>query len=345
MATDTTPRVTAEPPPSDRRRSSRPLARFLLSRLLQMLVTLAVLIPLTFLLFRAVPGDPAAAVVGPDMDPAVADQLREQYGLDQPLPQQFLSYCLALLQGDLGTSFQYKVPVVDVLADRLVNSAVLVVPAVLLAVAIGVALGAFAATSSRRFDEGVRTSAFVIKASPIFWVSTLALTLFGLTLGWVPSLGMFSPGEGGDGLTRFLSLDFLHHLALPLTILVLYYLVEPTLTMRTSMKEVLDQEFIELGRAQGLPRRRIVYRHGARNAALPVVTLAPALVDNIIGGQVIVETVFSWPGMGRGVVEAVNNYDYPMMQGIFLLTAVTVIVVNAVIDIAYAYLDPRVRLA
>lgn len=345
MATDTTPRTTADPPAAERRGGGRPLARFLLSRLLQMLVTLAVLVPLTFLLFRAVPGDPADAVVGPDMDPAVADRLREQYGLDQPLPQQFLSYCQALLRGDLGLSFQYKVPVVDVLGDRLVNTAVLVVPAVLLAVVLGVGLGAFAATSSRRFDEGVRTTAFVIKASPIFWVSTLALTLFGLTLGWAPSLGMFSPGEGGDGAARFLSLDFLHHLALPLTILVLYYLVEPTLTMRTSMKEVLDQEFIELGRAQGLPRRRIVYRHGARNAALPVVTLAPALVDNIIGGQVIVETVFSWPGMGRGVVEAVNNYDYPMMQGIFLLTAVTVILVNAVIDVAYAYLDPRVRLA
>jgi peptide/nickel transport system permease protein len=219
-----------------------------------------------------------------------------------------------------------------------------VVPAILLAVLIGVGLGAFSATSHPRFDGFVGTSAFVIKSAPIFWVSTLALLLFAFTWQLVPSIGMVSPWGDADGFSRFLSLDFLHHLVLPLSILVLYYLVEPMLTMPASMKEVLGQEFIQMGRAQGLSRRSIVYLHGARNATLPVVTLAPALADNVIGGQVIVETVFSWPGMGRAVVEAVNNFDYPMMQGIFLITAVTVVVVNTVIDVAYAYLDPRVRL-
>lgn len=347
MATATTVRSSATPPrPSSRQTGPRagPLLRFAFGRVCQMLITLAVIVPLTFLLFRAVPGDPATVVVGPDLDPAVAEQLRERYGLDDPLPQQFLSYCLALLKGDLGMSFQYKMPVQDVLAERLLNTAVLVVPAVVLAVLIGTLLGAFTATTGRRFDDGVRTSAFIVKASPIFWVSTLALLVFSFTLGWVPSIGMLSPGQGGDGLGRFLSLDFMHHLVLPLSILVMYYLVEPLLTMRTSMKEVLDQEFIDLGKAQGLSRMRVIYRHGARNATLPVVTLAPALIDNVIGGQIIIETVFSWPGMGRAVVEAVNNFDYPMMQGIFLLTAVTVILINAIIDVLYAYLDPRVRL-
>lgn len=327
------------------RRGLGPLLRFVLNRLLQMAVTLAILVPMTFVLFRAVPGDAASAVIGPDVDPAVADQLRERYGLDEPLPQQFLSYVQALLHGDLGTSFQYKMPVTELIGERLLNTAVLVVPALLLAAVIGVGLGAFSATSRPRFDKAVGTSALVIKSAPIFWVSTLALLLFAFTWKVVPSIGMVSPGQDADGFSRFLSADFLHHLVLPLSILVLYYLIEPMLTMRASMKEVLGQDFIEMGRAQGLRRRSIIFRHGARNATLPVVTLAPALADNIIGGQVIVETVFSWPGMGRAIVEAVNNFDYPMMQGIFLVTAVTVIVVNTLIDILYAYLDPRVSLA
>ncbi|TCN40756.1 peptide/nickel transport system permease protein [Kribbella orskensis] len=331
------------PGPGQLPRNLWPLFRFGFVRIGQSVLTLAVLVPATFLLFRAVPGDPAAAVIGPDVDPAVAEQLRQRYGLDDPLPMQFQSYCQALLHGDLGMSFQYKVPVTDVLGEALINTAVLVVPAIILAVLIGVWLGAFAATSRPRVDGGLRTSAFVVKASPVFWVSTLALMLFGLILGLVPSIGMFSPGRADGG--TFWSWDFLHHLLLPLSILVMYYLVEPMLTMRTAMNDVLGQEFIAHGKAQGLAASRIIYRHGARNAMLPVVTLAPTLVDNVIGGQVIVETVFSWPGMGRAVVEAVNNFDYPVMQGVFLLTAVTVVAVNATVDVMYAYLDPRVRLA
>jgi peptide/nickel transport system permease protein len=333
------------PPRPRQRGEARPLLRFVVNRLMQMALTLAVLVPLTFFLFRAVPGDAASAVIGPDVDPAVAEQLRERYGLDESVPQQFLSYVQALLHGDLGTSFQYQLPVTDLIGERLLNTAVLVVPAILLAALIGVGLGALSATSRSRVDRFVGTSALVVKSAPIFWVSTLALLLFAFTWKIVPSIGMASPGQDADGLARFLSTDFLHHLVLPLSILVLYYVIEPMLTMRASMKEVLGQDFIEMGKAQGLRRRSIIFRHGARNATLPVVTLAPALADNIIGGQVIVETVFSWPGMGRAVVEAVNNFDYPMMQGIFLVTAVTVIIVNTLIDILYAYLDPRVSLA
>lgn len=346
--TTTVPAPPARPQQDPDRRRSRlrpgPLLRFVLRRLFQVAITLVFLVPLTFFLFRAVPGDPATAIVGPDVDPAVAEQLRERYGLDESLWQQFWSYVSALAHGDLGTSFQYKVPVTDLLADRLLYTMALVVPALILAVVAGVALGAIAASSRPRVDDTLRTGVFAIKAAPIFWVSTLALILFSFKLEWVPSIGMFGAGSDG-GFGRFFTLDFLHHLILPMSILVLYYLVEPMLTMRTTMKDVLSQEFITHEKAQGLRRSRILYRHGARNAALPVVSLAPTLVDNVIGGQIIVETVFSWPGMGRAVVDAVHNYDYPMMQGIFLLTAVAVVLINAAIDVIYAYLDPRVRLS
>ena len=327
-------------------RSSAPLLRFLLGRLVQMGVTLAVLLPAIFLLFRLVPGDPATAVVGPDVDPSVAAGLRAQYGLDQPLWEQFQRWLIQLAHGDLGLSFQYQTPVTELLGERLLNTMVLVVPALVIGVVLGTLLGAVSAASGPKFDHAVRTSAYFIKASPSFWIAILALLLFSFKLGWVPSIGMESQDSAGEtGLGRFLTLDFLHHLILPLSILAVYYLVEPALTMRAAMKEVLDKEFIALGRAQGLSKRRVIFRHGARNGLLPVVSLAPVLLDTIIGGQIITETVFSWPGMGRAIVEAVDNFDYPMMQGIFLLMAVTVVVVNAVVDVLYAYLDPRVRLS
>lgn len=325
------------------------LLRFSLQRVLQMVATIVVIVPLTFMLFRAVPGDPSAAVVGPDLDPSVAATLRERYGVDQPLAVQFTRYVANVARGDLGVSFQYKQPVSDILLDKLFNTVLLVVPAIVLALVLGSLLGAVAAATSRRrfLDAALRNGAFVAKASPIFWTATLALLLFSYRLNWVPSIGMTTPGAGtGDsGLALFALPDFWWHLALPLVVMTVYFMPEPLLTMRTAMADVLHEDFIALGRAQGLSPARIIYRHAARNALLPVVTLMPALTGVIIGGQVIVETIFSWPGMGRAIVDAVNNFDYPMMQGVFLLTAVMAVVVNGVIDVLYAYLDPRVRLA
>ncbi|MCW2879651.1 MAG: Oligopeptide transport system permease protein OppB [Sphaerisporangium sp.] len=325
------------------------LLRFSMRRVGRMVATIVILVPLTFMLFRAVPGDPSAAVVGPDLDPSIAALLRERYGVDQPIGVQFIRYVANLARGDLGISFHYKQSVGDILLNKLFNTAVLAVPAIVLALVLGSALGAVAAATSRRgvTDAVLRNGAFVGRATPIFWTATLALLLFSYRLNWVPSIGMTTPGKGvvNAGLGMFASPDFWWHLALPLLVMTLYFMPEPLLTMRTSMADVLREDFIALGRAQGLSPARIIYRHAARNALLPVVTLMPALTGTIIGGQVIVETIFSWPGMGRAIVDAVNNFDYPMMQGVFLLTAVMAVVVNGVIDVLYAYLDPRVRLA
>ncbi|WP_026257294.1 ABC transporter permease [Actinopolymorpha alba] len=323
------------------------LARYALSRLALMAATIAVLVPLTFLLFRAVPGDPSAAVIGPNLDPAVQGVLRERYGVDEPLAIQLVKYLGRLAHGDLGMSFQYKRPVSEILAGKLFNTGVLVVPAIVLALLLGTAIGALTAASRRSLlDRVVRNAAFTVKASPIFWTASLAVLLFSLRLDWLPSVGMRTPGQGdaGSGLAAIWSTDFLWHLALPLAIMTLFFMPEPLLTMRTAMKENLHEDFIELAQAQGLRRRRVIYWHAARNALLPVVTLMPALTGVLIGGQVIVETVFSWPGMGREIVNAVNTYDYPMMQGVFLLTGLLAVTVNTVVDILYAYLDPRVRL-
>jgi ABC-type dipeptide/oligopeptide/nickel transport system permease component len=280
------------------------------------------------------------------VDPSVADSLREKYGLNESLGTQFLSWSWQVLQGDLGVSFQYGVPVTDLLANRLINTAVLVLPALVLGVGVGILAGALSAARGGRVDRIVRTTAYATKASPSFWVATMALLLFSYKLGWFPSIGMVSQSQTLEvGLTRFLTIDFLHHLVLPMLILAVYYSVEPLLTMRSAMTEILQQEFIELGHAQGLRRSRVILHHAARNGLLPVVSLAPVLIETVIGGQIITETVFSWPGMGRAVVEAVDNFDYPVMQGAFLLMAVSVVVVNTLVDVLYAYLDPRVRLS
>lgn len=326
-------------------RVNRDVVRFIAMRLGRMVVTIAMIIPLTFLLFRAVPGDPASAVIGPDIDPSVAESLRERFSLDEPLPEQLTSYIAQVATGDLGYSFQYSMPVTDVIADRLVNTAVLVGPALALASLLGVLGGAAAGLRQRsRLDTLIRSSGYLIKSAPAFWVATMAVGVLGYSLGWVPTVGMHHPGAlaaDASMWSRFASLDFLAHLALPLAILSLHYTVEPLLTMRVSMIGTLHEEYMSTFRAMGLPRSNI-RKHAIHNAILPVVTLAPSAMDNIIGGSIIIETVFSWPGMGRGIIDAVNSFDYPMMQGIFLLTAIVVVVGNAVVDIAYGYLDPRV---
>ncbi|WP_375002923.1 ABC transporter permease [Aeromicrobium sp. CTD01-1L150] len=319
-----------------------PLLRFVLARMGQALVMLALLLPAVFLLFRLAPGDPADAVVGPDVDPAIADRLREDYGLDEPLWRQFLIWISGVFRGDLGQSFQYQAPVSELVGERLLNTLALVLPACLLAVTAGIVIGAFAGAARPSVDRAVMYGAYAIKSSPAFWVGTLAVILFSYRLGWFPSIGT---GTTGSGVTQFFSLSFLHHMILPMLILAMFIMVEPLLTTRSGMKEVAHSDFIVLARAQGVSNRSIVLTHGVRNSLLPVVSLAPLMIEALIGGQIIMETIFSWPGMGRAIVAAVANADYPMMQAVFLITAGAVIVTNMCVDIAYAYLDPRVRIS
>nr|WP_281352395.1 ABC transporter permease [Phytoactinopolyspora alkaliphila] len=208
---------------------------------------------------------------------------------------------------------------------------------------LGVLAGAF---WGRPLDAVITRFALLVRAAPLFWVATLVLLLFSYTLGWFPSGGMFDPGSGaGESFTaRVLSLEFLRRLVLPLGVTVLLIMVWPLLTMRTAMLDVMKQDFMQVLEAAGMSRTRILFRHGARNALLPVVSLMPSMIGFLVGGQVVVETVFSWPGMGRELVASVDAFDYPVLQGGFLLTATVVIVVGVLADIAYAYLDPRVRL-
>lgn len=324
-----------------------PLLSYVLKRLGFMVATVLGVVTLTFFLIRAA-GSPDQVMIGPDLDASVQQTLRESYGLDQPVAVQYLTFLRNSVTGDLGMSFQYRAPVTDVLGEKLQNTLLLLLPALLLGGAIGIALGVLAgAYRGRLVDTVITRFALLLRAAPLFWVATLVLIAFSYTLGWFPSGGMTDPSVGsGAGLAdRVLSWEFLHRLALPLGVTVSLIMIWPLLTMRTAMLDVMRQDFVRVLEATGMSRPRILYRHAARNALLPVVSLLPSMIGFLIGGQVVVENVFSWPGMGREMVASVDAFDYPVLQGAFLLTATVVIVVGVLADIAYAYLDPRVRLA
>jgi peptide/nickel transport system permease protein len=319
---------------------------FIVKRLLLMILTLFVLMTLTFILFRIAPGDPVGSMVSVSLNPGARESLMRSFGLDKPLYIQYLLYVKNLLRGDMGQSFYYRLPVAEVLRPKLVNTVLLVGPATILALVLGVLIGALtAARRAGRLDLSATVFSLAIKAMPPFWTGMIALVVFSYTLNWFPSAGLRSPGHAADSMPeKFLNPDFLHHLALPMTILTVHFLAQPLLTMRNSMLDVHGEDFIDMARAKGIGERHVVYRHWIRNALLPVASIIPVMIGAVVGGQVLVETVFSWPGLGREMVTAVNGSDYPVAQASFLMIGAVTIGMNFVADIAYAILDPRVRL-
>lgn len=323
------------------------MKRYLVRRIIQMILTVFALITVCFVLFRLIPGDPAAMVVGPALDPESQEVLHKQFGLDKPVHVQYYLYMTNLFKGDLGLSFVYRIPVMRLIWTYLINTILLMGTAMLCVFVFGVIIGTLLAWKRGSMSDTLGiVLTFIFRSLPIFWVGMVLLSIFSYKLGWFPMGRMHSPGfEASTLFEKFLNLDFLHHMFLPLICLVLYALGSPILVMRNSMLEVLGSEFIELAKAKGLKTSRIIFRHAARNAMLPVITLTSLEVGYAVGGQVLLETVFSWPGMGKAIVDAVNLLDYPMAQACFLFLGVIVIFMNFVADLLYLYLDPRISYA
>lgn len=319
-------------------------ANYLITRALFMVLSFFAVVTLLFLLFRIIPGDVSTTIFSPGLDEAARQRLAAKYGLNEPLHIQYIKYVTSLLQGDLGTSFHYNEPVTHLLIERTANTAVLILGAMLVAFTIGPAMGAYFAwhRNSRLEKYGV-FAVLLMYAAPVFWTAMLGLMVFSYTLGWVPSGGMSS--VGGDIpqtlSERFLTADFLKHLALPFLITALYYMAIPTLLMRNTMIDVLGDDFIQLKRAEGLPSLRILYYHAARNSLLPVMHYAAVAIGFALGGSVVIEVVFSWPGLGRLLWTAVSSRDYPLAQGGFLMIATITIIANFWIDMLSLYIDPR----
>lgn len=313
-------------------------------RLGHMLLVLLAVATILFLMFRLMPGDPTVAYIDTTFSEEQQLALRRSFGLDRPLYEQYLLYMWNLLHGELGTSFHYKAPVIDVLLDVLPNTLILTVTSLVVAYVFGALAGAWLAWKRGTWIEGVAIPVVLaFRAAPEFWLGMVLLAVFGFGLGWFPSGGANSPGaEFTSGFARIMSVDFLHHLALPALTLALYLQGLPLLLMRSNMLDVMQEDFITMARMKGLSEWSIVIRHAARNALLPVATAFALGFGASIGGNVVVETVFSWPGLGRLLVNAVAASDYPVAQGAFLLITFVLVLMNVAADLIYSALDPRV---
>jgi len=317
---------------------------YIINRLFQMLVTLLVLSTLIFFLFRILPGDPLSMFIDAALPVEAQEAVMKQFGLDKPLWQQYVTYMSNLFRGEFGVSFHYRQPVIEIIGEKVWSTAILMGAALLIAFAVGVLGGAVMAWIRGSKIEILGTAlALFFRSAPVFWTGMVVLLIFSYRLGWFPAGGMRSVGtEVLSNWDKFVSLDFLHHLVLPALTAALYYIATPLLVMRTAMIEVMNDDFIEMARAKGLSEWKVLTRHAMRNSLLPVVTVLCLMVGFAIGGQVLVETVFRWPGLGREMVAAIQRNDYPVAQATFFLMGILVIFLNLVADLLYGILDPRV---
>jgi peptide/nickel transport system permease protein len=303
---------------------------------------------LNFFLPRLMPGDPASTLFARfkgKLDPAAIEALRATFGLtDEPLWRQYLTYLGHVLQGDLGVSIAYfPSPVADVIATGLGWTLFLAGSAVILSFAIGTLLGVAAAWWRRGWaDTWLPSTLVFIGAFPYFWLAMAALYVLGFTLGWFP-LGHAYSDDAVPGWTPAFVADVVRHAALPMATIVLVTLGGWLLTMRNTMISVLGSDYVNLARAKGLPPARVALRYAARNALLPSVTGFGMALGFVLGGSLLTEIVFSYPGQGYLLVQAVRAQDYPLMQGIFLVITLAVLGANWLVDLVYLWLDPRTR--
>ncbi len=299
---------------------------------------------LNFILIHAAPGDPAQVIAGEmgGADQAVIASIRKAYGLDQPLTTQFFRYIGKSLQGDLGQSYLMNRPVLDLIGDRIGPTVLLALTALLGAILIGTLFGVYASRKPDSVASGaVTVLALVGYAMPVFWTGILLVILFGKVWPIMPISGMRdvrlvgSPGAG--------VLDVLHHLVLPAVTLGIIYLAQYSRLARASMLEVLGSDYIRTARAKGLSEGVVTFKHALRNALMPLVTVAGLQFGNLISGAVLVETVFSWPGLGTLALDAILGRDYPVLLGVLTFSAIMVVIANLLTDLSYRWIDPRLR--
>ena len=321
-------------------------ARFLLARLVKMIAIVFAIIVVNFFLIHAAPGDPASVMAGQSgaADPQFVEQLRHEYGLDKPLLTQLWIYVSAMAGGDLGISHQQQRTVLSLISERLPATLLLTGVAFAFALVTGIALGAAASRRAGSWaDSLITVLALGFYATPIFWVGLMLVLVFSVWLGWLPSFGMETVGANLHGWAAVA--DRAQYLVLPAITLGLFYMAVYARLTRSAMLDVAGQDFIKTARAKGVPEGRILRRHILRNALLPVVTLAGIQAGQLIGGSVLVETVFAWPGIGRLAFDALLARDYQVLLGVFLTTSILVVVFNLITDLVYLAIDPRMQAA
>jgi peptide/nickel transport system permease protein len=317
-------------------------SRFILRRLLQLVPVVLMIAALNFGLLHLAPGDAADILAGQagHATPEFVEELRREFGLDRPLPEQFVRFIAKVLRLDLGYSLIQRTPVAELIAERLPATLLLMVSAIFLAMILGVFFGVLAAARHNRWlDRLVSVVALIVYATPMFWLGLMLIVLFSVSFDLLPSGGMSQIG-GTYGRWGYI-LDVLQHLILPTLTLALFYVAIYTRLTRSSMLEVYRLDFIRTARARGLSERAVA-RHALRNALLPVVSLAGVQLGHVLGGSILVETVFGWPGLGRLLFDALMQRDLNLLLGILFISSIVVVLVNLAVDLVYALLDPRI---
>ena len=325
---------------------SAKILRYVIRRLIQAIPIILAIIVLNFFLLNMAEGDAVDVLAGEagSATPEYMAELRAKFGLDQPLPVQLLVYLKNIVSLDLGYSFRHDMPVSILIVDRFWPTLLLMVSTIILAIGFGILLGLLAATNLNTWKDAViSVFALITYATPLFWVGLMMIVVFSINLRWFPTSGMENIAAFYEGFDRFV--DITHHLVLPTITLSLFYLALYTRLMRASMLEQYGQDYVVTARAKGLPERRITFGHVLRNALLPVVTMAGVQVGALIGGSVIVESVFAWHGLGMLAFESLFARDLNLLLGIFLISSVLVVVVNLIVDIIYCFLDPRIEIS
>jgi peptide/nickel transport system permease protein len=321
---------------------------YILRRILQTALVLFGVLLLSFLLLHMIPGDPALVMLGTESTPEELERLRTVLELDRPLAVQFGNYLSRLAQGDLGTSIFQHQSVLSLILERLPATIELTIAALLVAATVGAIAGIIAATRPYSwFDSIASVVALAGVSMPVFWLGMLSILVFSLWLQWLPSFGR------GLGILPSLQVlvttgdfeplwDSFQHLILPAMVLGAYSTAVISRLMRSSMLEVAGLDYVRTARAKGLAERTVVLRHTLRNALIPVVTMMGLQMGVLLGGAVIAETIFAWPGIGRLMIAAISQRDYPLVQGLVLVIALMVSIVNLTVDLLYVWLNPRV---
>ena len=308
------------------------MTSYIIRRLILMIPILWGVATIVFALMFIVPGDPARMLMGQHGDEQTLAQLRRELGLDRPVYVQYVRFLGRLLKGDLGMSYRQKRPVAEIIRDRFPATARLAVSSMLIAIIIGIAAGILAARYRNTvWDWRVMVFSLSGISMPVFWLGMMLILLFASGLGWLPVGGY---GRNGD----------LRHLFLPAVSLAAVSIGYIARMMRSSMLEVIGKDYIRTARAKGLSEWAVVLHHALRNALIPVITIIGINFASLLGGAVATETVFAWPGLGRAVVDAIRMRDLPVVEGCVIFLAVIFVLANLIVDLSYAWLDPRIRL-
>jgi peptide/nickel transport system permease protein len=320
------------------------LLRYVFRRLLQAIPVVLGVVVLNFLLLQLAPGD-AATVLAGEAGGAPAEYvqaLRQRFGLDKPVPVQLALYVKNILALDLGYSFRNQSPVLPLILARLSATLLLMGTTLVLSLGIGVLLGLMAAVWVRSWkDHLISVAAIIAYAMPLFWIGLMLILLFAIKLDWLPTSGMEDAAAFYEGWERVV--DIARHLILPAVTLSLFYMALYARLMRATMLEQRGLDYVTTARAKGLSERQITLRHVVRNALMPVVTVAGVQVGGLLGGSVVVESVFAWPGLGQLAFQALFARDLNLLLGIFFISSCLVVAINIVVDVVYVLLDPRVR--